>query len=139
MDEIKREQRHVNETLVSGKDVFVSRPTSYGKSFCYGLLPAIYDNLRLSNSASTVICVSPLTALLMEQRATFAVRGVATEFVGELQQDVDTIGGAKSGFFLSVQSLYCAIHSGIRCCSHQSTKKDLVALVVDEAHCVTQW
>ena len=109
LEEIKREQRRVIETFVSGKDVFVSLPTGYGKSFCYGLLPAVYDDLRSSDSTSIVVCVSPLTALMMEQRAKFAVRGVATEFVGELQQDVDTIGGVKSGqiqlLFISPESL----------------------------------
>ena len=65
LEEIKREQRRVIETFVSGKDVFISLPTSYGKSFCYGILPAVYNDLRSSDSASIVICVSPLTALMM--------------------------------------------------------------------------
>ena len=58
---------------------------------------------------SIVICVSPLTALMMEQRAKFTGRGIATEFVGELQQDVDAMEGVKKGktqlLFISPESL----------------------------------
>ena len=63
LKELKTEQRRAISDLVSGRDVFVSLPTGYGKSFCYGLLPAVFDHLRSSMGTSIVICVSPLTAL----------------------------------------------------------------------------
>ena len=95
--ELKKEQRGTIHEFVSGRDVFVSLPTGYGKSFCYALLPAVFDKLRGSIGTFIVICVSPLTALMMEQRNKFIMRGIATEFVGELQQDVDAMESVKSG------------------------------------------
>ena len=92
--ELKKEQRGTIHEFVSGRDVFVSLPTGYGKSFCYALLPAVFDEVR---GSIIVICVSPLTALMMEQRNKFIMRGIATEFVGELQQDVDAMESVKSG------------------------------------------
>ena len=77
LEELKREQWHVIETFVSGKDAFVLLPTGYGKSFCYSLQTAIYDNLCLSDLASIVMCVSSLFALMMEQGVKFAVQEVA--------------------------------------------------------------
>ena len=41
-------QRRAIHHFVSGREVFVSLPTGYGKSFCYALLPAVFDHLRLS-------------------------------------------------------------------------------------------
>ena len=79
----------------SGKDVFVALPTGYGKSYCYALLPLAFDFLRETEHPSIAICVSPLTALMMQQRAKFSVKGVTSEFVGELQQDVDALSGVK--------------------------------------------
>ena len=58
IQQLKKEQRSAIQEFVSGKDVFVSiptgcgkdvfvsLPTGYGKSFCYALLPAVFDDLR---------------------------------------------------------------------------------------------
>ena len=57
LKEVKKEQRRAIHDFVSSRDVFVSLPTGYGKSFCYALLPTVFAR------ASIVICVSPLTAI----------------------------------------------------------------------------
>lgn len=74
-----------NTQLCEQQRCFVALSTGYGKSFCYALLPAVFDHLRLSIGASIVICISPLTALMMEQRDKFTMSGIPTEIVGELQ------------------------------------------------------
>ena len=43
-----------------GNDVQAILPTGYGKSFCFTLLPLVFDHLRGEKMASVVICVSPL-------------------------------------------------------------------------------
>ena len=48
LKKVKKEQRRVIHDFVSARDVFVSLPTGYGKSFCYALLPAVFDHLRSS-------------------------------------------------------------------------------------------
>ena len=82
LESLKREQREAIQEFLSGKDVFVSLPTGYGKTYCYSLLPLAFDYLRESQHPSIVICVSPLTALMMEQRAKMSTKGVASEYVG---------------------------------------------------------
>ena len=55
-------------TVLSGRDTFVSLPTGYGKSIIYAALPLIFDRL-LDRKGSIVVCVSPLTSLMIDQRS----------------------------------------------------------------------
>ena len=127
LESLKREQREAIQEFLSGKDVFVSLPTGYGKTYCYSLLPLAFDYLRESQHPSIVICVSPLTALMMEQRAKMSTKGVASEFVGELQQDVDALQGVKgnSSCCTSAPNHCCVTHSGESCCCRRSTARIL--------------
>ena len=51
-----------------GRDVFVSLPTVYGKSFCYQALPFVFDCLRKVEKP-IVMAVSLLVALMKDQIA----------------------------------------------------------------------
>ena len=58
---LKNEQKEALHAFVSGKDVFVSLPTGYGKSLCYALLPSVFDAKRgLVEKTSIVMVVSRL-------------------------------------------------------------------------------
>ena len=41
----------------------------------------------IAKAGSIVICVSPLTSLMLDQQQNFSRYGLATEFVGEAQED----------------------------------------------------
>ena len=41
-------------------------PASFGKSYCFALLPTVFDHLRAGKEPSIMVCVSPLTVLMME-------------------------------------------------------------------------
>ena len=79
---------------------------------------------------------------MMDQQAKFAPRGVTTEFVGEAQSDpaakVRVLKGEAQLVFISPESILnneqyrSMLLSGVY-------KEKLVALVVDEAHCVKTW
>jgi bloom syndrome protein len=40
---LKDKQREAIVTFMSGRDVFVSLPTGYGKSLIYGVMPLAFD------------------------------------------------------------------------------------------------
>ena len=61
--QLKPEQLRVIVAFVSGRDVFVSLPTGYGKSLCYSVLPGVFDRLKGAEKTSVVVVVSPLIAL----------------------------------------------------------------------------
>ena len=87
IDALKSLQREAIRAFAQGRDVFVSLRTGFGKSLCYALLPPVFDSLLGRKQTSIALCVSPLTALMMEQRSKFSMRGIRAEFIGELQQD----------------------------------------------------
>ena len=65
---LKPGQKKAVLTFIRGYDVFVSLTTGYGKSVCSALLPLLFDRLREDPGSSIALCISPLTALMMEQR-----------------------------------------------------------------------
>ena len=138
---LKQEQEKVLRAFVSGKDVFAALPTGYGKSLCFALLPHIFDRLR-SKSGSIVICISPLTSLMMDQREKFSRVGLEAEFVGEAQQDPSVVARVRDG---RVQLLYISPESLLtnlewrEMLQSEVYRENLVAFVIDEAHCVKQW
>ena len=142
VEELKKEQSQAIRSFVSGRDVFVALPTGYGKSFCYALLPLVFDRLRAATHKSIVICVSPLTALMADQREKFTTKGIAAEFVGELQQDIDAMDNVRTG---QCQLVYISPESILRnpqwreMLLTSAYKENLVGLVIDEAHCITKW
>ena len=73
--------------------MFVSLPTGYGKSIIYAILPTLFNKLKgktiniLCSEVSgiddgIVVCVSPLTSLMMDQREKFQSKGLTAEFLG---------------------------------------------------------
>ena len=49
-----------------------------GKSFCYALFPTVFGELHQSIETLNVICISPLTALMVKQRTKFTTHRIAT-------------------------------------------------------------
>ena len=78
---VKDEQFRVIEDVVRGRDTFVSLPTGYGKSLCYGVLPWVFDELSWnSTKRSIVIVVSPLISLTAIQ-VTFVAKRTGNCFL----------------------------------------------------------
>ena len=146
LKQLKPEEEKVITAFVSGKDtVFASLPTGFGKSYCYSLLPLVFNYICAEGvvadleQRSLVICVSPLTSLMMEQKAKFRQIGIHTEYVGELQQDLDAMKDVRDG---QIQLLFISPELLLRNpqwrekLTSRVYKEKLIAVVVDEAHCV---
>ena len=137
----KDKQIEAFKAFVSGKDTFVSLPTGYGKSVIYAALPIIFDRL-LTRKGSITVCISPLTSLMIDQRGKFGPLGLSTEFVGEAQVNPDAISKVLKGevqlVFISPENIICNPKFRNMFLSERY-KECLVALVVDEAHCVKTW
>ncbi|MDR0649774.1 MAG: DNA helicase RecQ [Synergistaceae bacterium] len=121
----------INEAL-SGRDVFGIMPTGAGKSICYQI-PAI-----MNGGVSLVI--SPLISLMKDQVDALRQNGVPAGAINSsMQWDgvLDMFRAVRSG---AVKLLYIAPErldgDGFR---EFLSSVDVSMVVVDEAHCVSQW
>ena len=78
---LKREQVASIRHVYDGKDVFVCLPTGFGKLICFECLPFVFDfrhNRTGSSSVrTTVLVVSPLVSLMIDQVESLRKRGVS--------------------------------------------------------------
>lgn len=134
----------INATL-SGRDAFVLMPTGGGKSLCYQL-PAVINS---GKTRGVTIVITPLLSLMQDQVDHLVARGiVAKAFNGDMdRREKDDI---LQSFKLRnpehhVQLLYVtpeminkstAFINGLMILYRN---KKLARLVIDEAHCVSQW
>ena len=89
-----------------------------------------------------MVCISPLLSLMVDQHNKFSPKRLSTEYVGESQRDPDVKRRVLSG---DVQLVYISPESLILNKAYRSMllspqyQQKLVALVIDEAHCVKTW
>ena len=70
----KDKQISAIESILKDNDTFIVLPTGYGKSKIYAHLPEIYKILGLE---ATVLVISPLQALMIDQFNKFNQLGIA--------------------------------------------------------------
>ena len=74
-------EKHLVSKFLLGRDVFVSLPTGFGKSLCYGCLPRVFDSLEGMESKSILVVITPLIALVKDQVTTFTAKGLSATYV----------------------------------------------------------
>lgn len=140
--ELRPPQELAIQKFVAGNDVFVCLPTGSGKSLCYCLLPATFDQLRSSQAPSIVVVVSPLIALMKDQVRAMTERKVCAVYAGNIEEGSSdskkVLLGEYQLIFISPEALLKDDRWRDLLLS-PIYYKNLVALVVDEAHCVKNW
>lgn len=134
----------INATL-AGNDAFILMPTGGGKSLCYQL-PAVVTSGKTSG---ITVVVSPLLSLMQDQVEHLkALNIAAATFNGETtpaakKEIMDALRQPYPEHYF--QLLYVTPEminksanflNGLRCLYQN---KKLARLVIDEAHCVSQW
>ncbi len=140
------QEKAVTEFLY-GQDVFVGLPTGSGKSMCFICLPLVYEHLRYVNpSASSknsciVLVLSPLVALMKDQVRKYSAY-VKCAFIGELDSNEElekaVVGGEYQVVYASPEAVVKSPQWRNMLSSEVYTQ-NIVAIVVDEAHCITSW
>ena len=140
-ERLKPQQVRAVEAFVGGrKDVFVSLPTGYGKSLCFGLLPRVFDHIRGVKERSITIVISPLVSLIQDQCSTFNKMGLSAAYVGSCDNDVRRrMKEGEYQLLFACPEVFSRSFEVRSMLSSQIYIENLVALVVDEAHCIKKW
>ncbi|MBE1554090.1 RecQ family ATP-dependent DNA helicase [Sporosarcina limicola] len=130
-DEFRPGQEDVIRDVITGKDTIAILPTGMGKSLCYQLPAYAMDG--------QVLIISPLVSLMEDQVAAMKRQGekrvvALNSFLSysEKQRIMAEMGQYKF-VFISPEML---VQKNVT--SHFQTT-NVTLLVVDEAHCISQW
>ncbi len=125
-------QREAVQAALEGRDSLVVMPTGGGKSLCYQL-PALAGE-------ALVVVVSPLIALMADQRRRLEQAGVSTAMLasgmpeGHNEQALKTISSGEASLVLAAPERFAS-----RAFRETLTRREVGLFVVDEAHCVAEW
>ncbi|PLB55643.1 ATP-dependent DNA helicase [Aspergillus steynii IBT 23096] len=133
------------DATLSGKDVFVLMPTGGGKSLCYQLPSVVTSGF----TKGVTLVVSPLLSLMQDQ-VTHLHRNEIKAFVmnGETPADerkwiMSTLSGPRPDKDIELLYITPEMLSKnqilIRILGRINDAQKLARIVVDEAHCVSQW
>jgi ATP-dependent DNA helicase RecQ len=134
--EVRPEQRQIIQSVLDGHNTLALMPTGSGKSLCYWIAG--------KGLGGVTIVVFPLTALMDEQALKLRNHGcrVATLHSGidgkqQYQELIDLYNGVMPDFiFLSPERLAT---DGFLEFVLQSIRDRIRLVVIDEAHCISQW
>ena len=124
------------DAVLAGRDALAVLPTGGGKSLCYQLPALVREGL--------VVVISPLVALMEDQVMALQRRGIAAACLhagldpARRQQALEQLRDA------TLRLLYIAperLQGGQTrlMLERHATEGRLVALAVDEAHCISAW
>ena len=135
---LKDKQLEVLQSVLEGNDTFAVLPTGYGKSLIYYLLPLVQNDLHPTAADSpALVVVSPLTQLIESQMQTLRNLGLGCLSLSATMIPDGKLENKVSHLFTSPEAILC---SGWRDKIQSSVVSEgIVAAVIDEVHCVTEW
>ena len=129
-------QRPVVEAILAGRDALAVLPTGGGKSLCYQLPAMLREGL--------VVVISPLVALMEDQVLQLERRGIAAVCLHaglgpDRRRDALTRirDGRLNLLYLAPERLQG--EASRQLLAEVAAEGRLVALAVDEAHCISAW
>ena len=139
---LKCEQLLCIKHIYERNDVFLWLPTGFGKSLCYEVLPFVFDD-KLGRSNSVVIVVSPLISLMLDQVRSLRSRSVRAAIMSSGSK-IDKEFLVTDEDIRKCSLLFCAPEAidtskWRNMIAKPEFSSRVVAIVVDEAHCVSKW
>lgn len=131
-DEFRPMQGEVIDEILSGKDVLAIMPTGAGKSLCFQV-PAL-----MFPYGSVII--SPLISLMKDQVEALNEQGISASYVNSTVTYEESIERLRELYRGHIKLLYMAPEKlEASYFTHCLSQVPISMVVVDEAHCVSQW
>ena len=132
-DSFRGIQREIIESILSGRDTLGLMPTGGGKSICFQVPALMLEGLCL--------VVTPLISLMKDQVQQLKNRGIKAEAVysGMMHEDIirvldNAVLGAYKLLYISPERLSSELFL-----AKLERMRQVSMMVVDEAHCISQW
>ncbi len=125
-------QEPLVESILAGRDVLGIMPTGAGKSLCYQLPALMLDGITL--------VVSPLISLMRDQVSALIQSGISAAFINSTLTPNQTrlaLSRASEGrykiIYAAPERLFAPAFANF------AENANIAMVVIDEAHCVSQW
>ncbi|HTU79989.1 MAG TPA: DEAD/DEAH box helicase [Solirubrobacteraceae bacterium] len=140
LDAFRAGQREAVQAALDGRDSLVVMPTGGGKSLCYQL-PALASELEPAGSErGLVVVVSPLIALMSDQRRRLEHTGVRASMLASGMDEGHNAQALRELEEGTTQLVLAAPERFASGAFRRALARRRVSLfVVDEAHCVAEW
>ena len=127
--------------IIQHEDVFICLPMGFGKTYITAALPHAFDIAAdTKNGHSVVLCVSPLVALMDDKKRRIESMGVSVTI---LNSNSITLQKGETGEFqiiISSPEMMIIESPEVRSVlQSDQLQSRVMALVVDEAHCISKW
>ncbi len=125
-------QEAVVDALLAGRNVLAVMPTGSGKSLCFQVPALVLDGLT--------VVVSPLVALMQDQVSALRLAGVAADAINSSRSRAENVAAWRRVTAGESKFLYMAPERLMTERMLDALRRiPLGLIVIDEAHCISQW